>query len=528
MKDTISNLNTASSLESEPNVGGKSSAIGNVEGNMEKRARLSSSTSTTDVEQDVEKAHGAYLDDLVTFDGADDPANPKNWTTARKWTVTMMLGCTTLGATFSASCIAAGVTGVMKEFDIGREVAILIVSFFVFGFILGPILWGPMSETYGRRPAVLLPYIFFIAFTAGTAAAKDLQTVLITRFFAGVAASAPVTNVGGALSDLWEQKTRAIAIVLYSFAVVGGPTFGPIVGAAVSQDSSLGWRWTQWITLILISTIFVVDVFFLPETFAPAILTAKAKRLRLKTKNWALHSAQEMEDHGIAEFFEKTVRRPLEMLVLEPICALVCTYNAFTFGILFLTFEAFPIEFSENRGWNPLEAALPFLAVLAGMLTAGGILIFYNLRFYIPYVSSHGGKAAPERRLPPMMLGGVMFPIAFFYFAWTSNKDIHPANSVVAAYLLGIPFLLVFQSGLNYLIDAYEKYAASAIAANTIMRSITAGVFPIVAAPLFHNLGVDWGTSLLGFISVALACVPFLFYRYGEKIRGMSRFVGNR
>jgi MFS family permease len=117
----------------------------------------------------------------------------------------------------------------------------------LFGFGVGPLLWAPLSEVYGRRPAVLAPYFIAAIFSLGTATAKDTQTVLLTRFFAGLFGSAPVTNTGGVLSDIWSPEERGAAIVGYALAVVGGPVLGPIVGGAIVQ-SYLGWRWTEYVS----------------------------------------------------------------------------------------------------------------------------------------------------------------------------------------------------------------------------------------------------------------------------------------
>lgn len=141
-----------------------------------------------------------------------------------------------------------GVPQIQKEFGVGSEVATLGVSLLLFGFGLGPLIWAPLSELYGRKPAVLLPYFISAIFSFATATAKDIQTVLITRFFCGFFASAPITNTGGVLSDIWSPEQRAAAIVGYAMAVVGGPTLGPIVGGAIVQ-SYLHWRWTEYVRL---------------------------------------------------------------------------------------------------------------------------------------------------------------------------------------------------------------------------------------------------------------------------------------
>jgi hypothetical protein len=87
----------------------------------------------------------------------------------------------------------------------------------------------------------------------------------------------------------------------------------------------------------------------------------------------------------------------------------------------------------------------------------------------------------------------------------------------------GIGMLLTFMALVNYLTDAYEIYAASANAASSTTRSIFGAVMPFAAAPMYTRLGVHWATSLLGFISLAMAITPFAFIKYGHKIRANSK-----
>lgn len=139
-----------------------------------------------------------------------------------------------------------GIPHIDSQFHIGEEVGTLGISLLLFGFGLGPLLWAPISEVYGRKVAVLAPYFVAAIFSFGTAAAKDVQTIMITRFFTGIFGSAPITNTGGVLSDIWTAEERGAAIVGYAMAVVGGPVLGPIVGGAIAE-SYLGWRWTEYV-----------------------------------------------------------------------------------------------------------------------------------------------------------------------------------------------------------------------------------------------------------------------------------------
>jgi hypothetical protein len=77
---------------------------------------------------------------------------------------------------------------------------------------------------------------------------------------------------------------------------------------------------------------------------------------------------------------------------------------------------------------------------------------------------------------------------------------------------------------LNYLIDAYEIFAASSMAAASFTRSGFGAVLPFAAKPMYRSLGVPWACSLLGFFSVAVCAVPFVFLKFGPAMRRRSSF----
>lgn len=96
---------------------------------------------------------------------------------------------------------------------------------------------------------------------------------------------------------------------------------------------------------------------------------------------------------------------------------------------------------------------------------------------------------------------------------------------VLATVFIGAGFNIIFQQCMNFLIDTYQLYAASAVSANTFLRSGLAAAFPLVATPMFHNLGVGPAMSLVGGIAVAAIPVPFMFIKYGLALRKMSKFA---
>ncbi|KIX03113.1 uncharacterized protein Z518_06663 [Rhinocladiella mackenziei CBS 650.93] len=459
------------------------------------------------------------VDDLVDFDGPDDPYRPVNWEMKKKVIATALYGFTTMSATWASSAYSPGTLQVAEEFNVGTQVSTLGTSLFLFGFGVGPLLWAPLSEVYGRKNAVLPPMFVAACFSFGTGAAKDIQTIMITRFFAGFFASAPVTNTGGVLSDLFSSSERGIAIATYAMAVVIGPVFGPIVGAALVVQPGLRWRWTEYLTGIIQLLILVLDLIFLDESYPPRLLVYKARRLRHQSGNWALHAKFEEWDVSVKELASKFLVRPFQLL-LTPICFLMALYASFCYGILYMQLGAIPIIFAEHRHWKPVPSELPFLALMVGAMCGAGINI-YNQTVYN---RKSEGKVVPELRLPPMMLGSVLFSSGLFVTGWTAHPRYPWIAPIIGLTMAGLGFFTIFQAALNYLVDTFQRYAASAVAANTFLRSCFAGAFPLVVSPLYHNVGIPWGTSIFAFFAVGLIPVPFFFFTYGEQIRKRSKW----
>jgi multidrug resistance protein len=440
----------------------------------------------------------------------------------KKVSTVLLYGLVTMTATWASASYSAGTSQIAEQFHVGTQVAVLGTTLFLVGFGLGPLLWAPLSEVYGRRQAVLIPMFFSICFSFATATAENLQTIMITRFFGALFASAPVTNTGGVLGDLYSPEFRGVAMAGYAMAVVGGPTLGPIVSAAVVAQPWLGWRWTEYLTGILQAFVLVMAIIFTDESYPPKLLVDKARRLRHETGNWALHAEFEEWDVDISDLARKFLVRPLQLLC-TPICLLVALYASFCYGILYMQLGAVPIIFGEIRGWNSFLAELPFLAIMLGSFTGAGINIANQYAYNKAYHAA-GNRAVPEKRLPPMMLGSVLFAGSLFMTGWTSDPSVHWIVPVIGLYLTGTGFTTIFQAALNYLVDTFQAYAASAVATNTFLRSCFAAAFPLVVSPLYHNIGVGPGTSIFGGFACLMIPVPFIFYVFGKRIRAASKW----
>ncbi|KAI1349770.1 MFS multidrug transporter-like protein [Xylaria sp. FL0043] len=474
-------------------------------------------------ESEKEPSSSSGESNIVSFNGEADPLNPKNWPTSKKVYTTALWALTTCWITFASAIYSAGTLEISEEFNVSATTATAGTSLLVFGFALGPLLWAPLCEVYGRKWTALVPYLISAVFSFGTATAKDIQTVLITRFFAGAFGSGPISITGGAIVDIWKPPQLGTPLVCYGITIAAAPTLGPIIGGAFIADGA-GWRWTQYLTGILMVVQFVLDALFMDESHADILLTRKAQQLRRSTGNWVLHSKWEESRPTFKDLCSIFLVRPFQLL-LDPICLLLTIYASFVYAILYASIESFALEYGQIRGWGPVESQLPFLALLVGCFVAAAGNIYNNAVYYVHRLVANRYKPVPEARLPPMMIGSFTFAAGLFLFGWTSSKHVSsPAPSIVGVFLTGLGFTLIFQSSLQYLVDTFTRYSASAIAANTFVRSLAAGAFPLFVYPLYEGIGIDWGSSLFGFIAVALIPAPFLFFRWGGKIRARGEF----
>lgn len=404
----------------------------------------------------------------VTYDGPDDPTHPFNWSIKKKVWLCCWLCLDCIAIAMGSSIFASGVEQICEIYHVIPVVAILGIALYVLGFAASPIIYAPLSELYGRRGVLVISSFGFAIFHFAVATAKDLQTIMICRFFAGFIGAAPMAVVPAAFTDMFDTNFRGKVMALFALGVFVGPIIGPVMGSYIVQHTT--WRWLEYVTACFSSLVFVGIILFCDETHHATILVSKASELRKKSGNWGIRASHEDVELSIAEIAKKTITRPIYMLFVEPILFFITLYNSFVYGILYLLLEAYPIIFVEGYGLKK-NGELPYLALIVGMFVCAGY-IWYCETAYLRKCKQHGGLV-PEARLYPMVGAGIVFPIGILWFCWTGNypHKIHWSCPTVAGGLIGFGLLGIFLPCLNYIIESYLMLAASAVAANTFMRS---------------------------------------------------------
>ncbi|KAF9893792.1 hypothetical protein FE257_009962 [Aspergillus nanangensis] len=447
----------------------------------------------------------------------NDPRNPMNFSAVRKWCYTILVSFVTLTVALVSSAYSGGMGQIVKDFDCKEEVAILGISLFVLGFAFGPLLWAPLSETFGRRHIFTSTFSLLTAFNAGAAGSKNIQTLIILRFLAGFFGSSPFGNAGGTIADMFPASHRGIAISLFAAAPLCGPTIGPVIGGFLG--SGAGWRWVEGFLAALAGVIWLCMCVLLPETYAPVLLRRRAEKLS-ELSGHVYRSKLDIERGQVtmSKTLSTALSRPWLLMFKEPIVLLFCIYMAIIYGTLYMLFAAYPIVFQQTRGWSEGVGGLAFLGILVGMVIAVACTFPDNMH-YAKLCSQTTGRLAPEVRLPPSIVGGIALPIGLFWFAWTNSPSVHWMASVAAGMPFGFGLVLVFLSVFNYLIDAYTIFSASVLAANSALRSLFGFAFPLFTTYMYQNLGIHWASSIPAFLAVACIPFPIIIYLYGARIR---------
>ena len=245
----------------------------------------------------------------------EDKKNPRAWP---MWYKALVIGIISFGSTtivlYSTSYTSA-IPGIESAFGVGDTVGILGVTTYMVGIATGSLTLAPLSEMYGRRPVYLISLFLFMILTIPAASAPNIEAILLSRFFGAFAASAMISNAPGSVNDVVDEDYRALAFSVWSIGPMNGPVIGPVVGGFVFEY--LGWRWTNWIVTIVSGVAWVV-VSSIPETYAPAILRARAAKKRKETgddRYWCRYD----ETMGFFELLKINLSRPFSLAFTEPI-----------------------------------------------------------------------------------------------------------------------------------------------------------------------------------------------------------------
>ncbi|KAJ2982382.1 hypothetical protein NQ176_g1429 [Zarea fungicola] len=407
---------------------------------------------------------------IIGWDGQDDPDMPLNWTKSKKWTSALLLSLMTLMTPLSSSILAPSIASVSKEF------------------------------------------------------APSLESLIAFRFLAGVGGSAVMTLGGGSISDVFHREERGLGLAIWSIGIVIGPSLGPLIGAFVAE--TIGWRWNGWIVLIPSAVVAVLMAIFCPESHHKVLMQRKVARMKQTLGREDLLSCYAISEAAPSQsqVLINGMMRPLKMMTLSPIVVSLSFHASFLYGTLYLLFNTISAVFRGKYGWSLGRSGLAYIPLGLGFIFGLALFAKTSDRTIVRLTQQNGGVFLPEMRLANSMWYACLVPSSFFWYGWTVQYKVHWIVPLLGLFPFAVGIVGVWQCYQAYLVDAFgSQYAASALAAFTVLRSVVAAFLPLAGPSMFKELGLGWGCSLLGFITVAMIPIPALVERKGAWLR--SKYI---
>lgn len=482
------------------------------------------SKKTISSDQRDDSQQGKKLDYIVVEFEEGDPHDPHNWPNARKFVTMSIVGWTGFAVGWGSSIDSAILEQSSAEFDVSEVTESLATGLFLIAFGIGSLVAAPLSETVGRNLTYLSTLIGFMIFTMAAALSPNIGAQLAFRFIAGFFACTPLTTFGGSMADMFGPLARTYIFPISACLSFLGPFLAPMVGAFIGQ-SSIGWRWTEWTTLILTAIVTVAIALFVPETYAPILLQRKAQALRKATGDKRYKAKHEVD--GVP-FFKKLLtnaRRPIKLFLTEIMVTLFTVYLSVMYIVLFGFLVGYDFIFGETYNLSQGHEGLCFIGMNIGYLIALAIVpaIYWQYSRKYHKAQKEDTQVAPEQRLWFAMLGAPWLPISLFWMGWTAYPSVPIWSALAGSITFGFAVQGIFISTYQYLIDSYEGYAASALVSATLLRYVCAGVMQVASIPMYKNLGVHWSLTLLGCLAAILTPIPYVFYFFGARIRGEEK-----
>ncbi|PQE12430.1 major facilitator superfamily transporter protein [Rutstroemia sp. NJR-2017a BVV2] len=463
---------------------------------------------------------------FVDWYTTDDPENPQNWSSFKKNFVVFILCFYTWTVYCAGPVYAASEPGVVEKFNISPVAASLGLSLYVLAYGIGDLLFSPLTEipTIGRNPVYYLTFIVFWILSFPTATVDGFGGLLALRFFLGFFGSPALANGGATVGDMFSLIYIPYGLSWWVLSAWCGPAIGPLIGGFAAMAK--GWRWPMWEVVWMSSPVLLCLLTLMPETSGANILLRRARRLRKLTGDDRLQSQSEIDQQNMTarEILSVALVRPMEIMLQDPSIFFVNLYTGYFYGVFYTFFEVFPLVFPPFYDFNLGQTGLAFLSCLIGVII--GLLVYFAyLYFYMVPDNLKNGFREQEHRLVPAVIGSCLLPIGLFMFAWTADSNIHWSVPLVGVGIFVIGHFSTMQSLFIYLPFSYPKYAASLFAGNSVWRSATAGASIVFARPLFINLGVHKGVTLLAGLSVVGIFGTVALYVFGKRLRARSKFA---
>ncbi|KAL5413212.1 hypothetical protein PMIN04_009522 [Paraphaeosphaeria minitans] len=480
---------------------------------------------TVDEQQPLLSSAPKTLQDGIRHTGVEldfDIENPRDWPTAYKWAMVSLLAFTAFTVTFTCISVVPVANTIVEELSdhtAGPSVSALLVTIWELGEATGPFLIAPLSEIYGRYPVMNACNILFISASLLAAVSESITLLIGARALTGAAVATNVLRPA-IIGDIFDNETRGSAMSLLMLAPLLGGAIGPACGGVIAQ--TLGWR-----TILLIATglALMCEIAFVTcfrETYRMVILKRKVVHIQEEADQETFGNTKDEAGHRLWY----AIKRPFTVLFGSSVLLGMSLFGSVLFSYFYVLSTTLPVILEKWYGFSPSQIGSSFLCFSVGSCVSVLVCNSSLDRIYVRLRDrSSSKKGRPEYRLPLAITGGVLLPFTVLAYGWIVQLQLPAALLLLSVGLMGSTILMTMVPLSAYVVDACGLYSASAMTGVIVTRCLMGTFLPLAAGPLAEELGYGLAFTLLGLLSLALAPIPMLVFRYGHKWRQRSEFT---
>lgn len=455
--------------------------------------------------------YGADVEDL--WSNEDNASNPRNWTSTYKWMTVALVSFIEFLTTMPNFMYAPNIVDAQVELHSDDDtLATLSMTIYILGFGLGPLLFAPLSEMYGRAPVYRACLSVFLIFTAGCALSTNMNMLVAARFFAGCLGAAPVAIGGAVVGDLFEVEERGTAMSVYQAGQIISAVVGPPIGGVIGDYAN--WRWSFWIVCIMTGVALLCTFLVMRETHAVTIQKGLYGRSMSDTG----------KEQSLSTELAQALSRPLRLLVQSRVVPLCCLLIFLVIGVLNVFLTEMSRVYREVYHMSSAQSGSIYFGLAIGFVIASVVFGMTNDSIMSTLARRHKGVTQPEFRLPAAVLGMPFVVIGLLWYGWALQLRSNWVLPIIGSGFGGIGITTVQLSVTTYLVDSFDEFSASALAAITMARSVGGAVVPLLGPVLYRVLGQGWGNSVFALLNLVSCGIPILLYCYGSKWRAESKF----
>ncbi|KAK6896796.1 Dityrosine transporter 1 [Candida tropicalis] len=401
-----------------------------------------------------------------------------------------------------------------EEFSVSAATINGTVSVFMVVFAIAPLIWASWADYGGRKLLYLIPLVFFILANILLASVPaNITALYILRILQAFGASSVISVGAGTVTDIIEPKNRAKAISIFMW----GPQLGPVLGPVLSIIAAKGdWRWIFGFLALFGSVIYIIILFFLPETLRYLVGNSSCY------ENTSIFVKPKWKQEKLVDGYpvppKPSLKNYWKILKYKPV--LICSING---GLLFATFYGVSITFArvlrDQYSFTNAQVSASYICPGFSLIVGSTVGGWLSDKLRARMIRKQPDKYVAEHRFSLQIFGLVISMAGILGYAWTVDKHVHVSAVFIFTFLTGFGMTWVFVANTTYLTECSTGQPATNVAIGNFARNISATICTAIIEPLINRMGFGWCLTGLGLTDLAGIGFVIVLLKYGPKWR---------